>query len=279
MPTAAIVTNKTKDPDFLITKKVAGILSEKYSIIYDNDFDLENIHTMYQKAEVIIVLGGDGTLLGAAGYASVFGKPILGINLGNLGFMADVEINDLEKALTAFMQGDYKIEHRFMIDAVIEKPSGEKEEFSALNDVVVTRASYQRMVAFDVSVNGDHLASYQGDGLVVSTPTGSTAYSMSAGGPVVDPTLNACVITPVCPHTMSSKPVIVPGDAKIEIRFKSTFDDMAMVTGDGQTGIRLSEGDIITIKGSKKTTGLIKLFNKSFYEILNRKLQPSPDHR
>jgi len=279
MPIAAIVTNKHKDPDAIITKKVAEILKEKYDIINDKDYNQSDIHTMYQKADVIVVLGGDGTLLGAAGYASVFDKPILGINLGNLGFMADVELCDIEKALTAFMQGDYKIERRFMIDATVERAQGDKEEFSALNDIVVTRASYQRMVAFDVSVNGDHLASYQGDGLVVSTPTGSTAYSMSAGGPVVDPTLNACVITPVCPHTMSSKPVIVPGNAKIEIRFKSTFDDMAMVTADGQTGIRLSEGDIITVKGSPKTTGLIKLSDKSFYEILNRKLQPAKDYR
>lgn len=274
MPTVAIVTNKHKDPDATITNKVAGILKEKFNIIYDKDYDPKNIHTMYQSADVVVVLGGDGTLLSSAGYASEYKTPLLGINLGNLGFMADVEITDLEKALKAFIDGKYTIEHRFMIDATIKKSHGGLESFSALNDVVVTRASYQRMVAFDVCVNGDHLASYQGDGLVVSTPTGSTAYSMSAGGPVVDPTLDACIITPVCPHTMSSKPVIVPGNAEIEIRFKSTFDDMAMVTGDGQTGIRLNEGDIITIKGSKRTTGLVKLSDKSFYEILNRKLQP-----
>ena len=279
MPTAAIVTNKHKDPDEIITNKVAGILKEKYNIIYDKDFNESNLHTMYQSADVIIVLGGDGTLLSSAGYASEHKTPLLGINLGNLGFMADVELTDLEKALKAFMHGDYTIEHRFMIDASIKKTGGGVENFSSLNDVVVTRASYQRMVAFDVNVNGDHLASYQGDGLVVSTPTGSTAYSMSAGGPVVDPSLDVCIITPVCPHTMSSKPVIVPGNAEIEIRFKSTFDDMAMVTGDGQTGIRLSEGDIITIKGSAKTTGLVKLSDKSFYEILNRKLQPQSDCR
>lgn len=279
MPTAAIVTNIHKDPERVITKKVAQILQQKYEIIYDKDYSENSIHAMYQNADVIVVLGGDGTLLASARYASLYATPILGINLGNLGFMADVELTNLEKALDAFMQGEYTIDNRFMIDATIKKSTGANETISALNDVVVTRASYQRMVAFDVSVNGDHLASYQGDGLVVSTPTGSTAYSMSAGGPIVDPLLDVCVITPVCPHTMSSKPVIVPGNAKIEIKFKSTFDDMAMVTADSQAGIRLNEGDIITIKGSEKTTGLIKLCNKSFYDILNRKLQPSQDCR
>ena len=274
MPLAAIVTNKSKDSDGLITKKVADILKRKYDITYDIDYTKDNIHTMYKNADVIVVLGGDGTLLGVASDAALYATPILGINLGNLGFMADVEVCELEKALSAFLEGNYEIAHRFMIDAFVQKVTGEVEEISCLNDIVVTRASYQRMVAFDVTVNGDHLASYQGDGLVVSTPTGSTAYSMSAGGPVVDPALNACIITPVCPHTMSSKPVIVPGDAKIEIRFKSTFDDKAMLTADGKEGIRLNEGDVITVKGSQKSTGLIKLSQKSFYKILNRKLQP-----
>ncbi len=279
MPTAAIVTNKSKDKEGKITKRVAEILKNKYQVIFDSDFEKEDIHKMYEKSDVVVVLGGDGTLLGAAKDASLHDIPILGINLGNLGFMADVELESMEDALDMFLKQNYKIEKRFMIDATVTKATGEKENLCALNDVVVTRASYQRMVAFDVFVNGDHLATYQGDGLVVSTPTGSTAYSLSAGGPVVDPGLDVCIITPVCPHTMASKPVIVPGSAKIEIVFKSTFDDMAMATADGQAGIRLNEGDVITINGSQRTTGIIKLCQRSFYEILNRKLQPSCDKR
>lgn len=272
MPTAAIVTNKTKDKDGKITQKIASVLQEKYDVLYDGDFDNDNIHKMYERADVIVTLGGDGTLLGTAKYASAYNIPILGINLGNLGFMTDVEAENAREALEKFLKNDYKIEKRFMVDALVTRQNGQKEMLCALNDIVVTRASYQRMVAFDVFVNGDHLATYQGDGLVVATPTGSTAYSMSAGGPVVDPGLDVCIITPVCPHTMSSKPVIVPGIATIDIVFKSTFDDMAMVTADGQSGITLGEGDIITIKGSDKTTGIIKTSNISFCEILNRKL-------
>lgn len=273
MPIAAIVTNKTKDNDGKITQKVAAILQKKYDILYDSDFDKYNIHKMYEKADVIVTLGGDGTLLSTAKYASEYDIPILGINLGNLGFMTDVELENADEALEKFLQNNYKTEKRFMIDAIVTRSNGQKETLCALNDVVVTRASYQRMVAFDVFVNSDHLATYQGDGLVVATPTGSTAYSMSAGGPVVDPGLDVCIITPVCPHTMSSKPVIVPGNATIDIVFKSTFDDMAMVTADGQSGITLGEGDVITIKGSDKTAGIIKTSNISFCEILNRKLQ------
>lgn len=271
MPVAAIVTNRTKDPCGEITARVSDILGSKYSLIFDNEYD--DLHSLLQKADLLIVLGGDGTLLGTAREAAAFDVPILGINLGNLGFMADIELGELDEALKAFMQGEYSIESRFMIDACIEKASGETRCLTALNDIVVTRASYQRMVAFDVRVNGDDLAHYQGDGLVVSTPTGSTAYSMSAGGPIVDPSLGVCVITPVCPHTMASKPVIVPGGAEIEIKFKSTFDDMAMLTADGQSGISLNEGDVIKIKGSKYTTKLVKLSKHSFYELVNLKLQ------
>ncbi len=275
MSRALIITNILKDIEGKMTNCVSNILRKKYDIIYDRDFNEKNKEEMYTDTDVIIVLGGDGTLLGVAKYASQYNIPILGINLGNLGFMADVEKENVERALLSFLNGEYKIEKRFMIDATIIKSDGEKENLCALNDIVVTRASYQRMVAFDVNVNGDHLALYQGDGLVVSTPTGSTAYSMSAGGPIVDPGLDVCIITPVCPHTMSSKPVIVPGDSCIQICFKSTFDDMAMLTADGQAGIRLSEGDIIEVKGSEKTLGLIKISDRSFYEILRRKLQTS----
>lgn len=273
MPTAAIITNRKKDSQGTYTKKVADILSEKYDILFDGDYTEDNLCKMYESADVAVVLGGDGTLLSAADMASLYDVPLLGINLGHLGFMADVEEKNIEESLKSFMEGAYNIDRRFMIDALIEKKDGSCLTLTALNDIVVTRASYQRMVAFDIKVSGDNLATYQGDGLVVATPTGSTAYSMSAGGPVVDPSLEVCVITPVCPHTMSSKPVIVPGSAEIQIDFKSTFDDKAMLTADGKEGIRLCEGDVIKIKGSERKLGLVRLLNRSFYDILNLKLQ------
>lgn len=273
MPTAAIITNPKKDADGIYTKRVAAILKEKYDILYDKDYKKENIHTMYEESDVIIVLGGDGTLLSAADMASQYDVPMLGINLGHLGFMADVEEASIEASLEAFLKGEYTTDRRFMIDATVNKKDGSVIKLSALNDIVVTRASYQRMVAFDIMVNGHHLATYQGDGIVVATPTGSTAYSMSAGGPVVDPSLDVCIITPVCPHSIGSKPVIVPGSAEIQIDFKSTFDDKAMLTADGKDGIRLCEGDVIKINASQKTLGLIRLFNRSFYDLLHHKLQ------
>ncbi len=273
MPTAAIITNRKKDPNGLYTKKVADILKRKYTVLFDSDYSEDDIYKMYEESDVAVVLGGDGTLLSASDVASMYDVPLLGINLGHLGFMADVEEKNIEASLNTFLDGGYKIDRRFMIDALIEKKDGSRLTISALNDIVVTRASYQRMVAFDIKVNGDNLATYQGDGLVVATPTGSTAYSMSAGGPVVDPSLEVCIITPVCPHTMSSKPVIVPGQAEIQIDFKSTFDDKAMLTADGKEGIGLCEGDVIKIKGSEKKLGLIRLLNRSFYDILSLKLQ------
>lgn len=272
MSTVAIITNPCKDKDGTYTKSVAQILGEKHNIIYDKDY-AGNEELLFEKADAAVILGGDGTLLSAADYACRHNVPLLGINLGHLGFMTDVELGNMEAALNCFTKGKFRIEQRFMLDALIEKADESMQKITALNDIVVTRASYQRMVAFDVSVNGDHLASYQGDGLVIATPTGSTAYSMSAGGPLVDPSLSVCIITPVCPHTISSKPVIVPGDVEIQIDFKSTFDDKAMLTADGRDGIKLSEGDVIKIKGSDKKLGLIRTDGRSFYEILNLKLQ------
>jgi len=138
---------------------------------------------------------------------------------------------------------------------------------------VISRASYTRMIALDVLVDDHFVTSYVGDGVVVSTPTGSTAYSLSAGGPVVDSSLDVCIITPVCPHTMSSKPLIVPGSSKITIRFHADFDDISMLTSDGQRSVKIADGDEIIIKASALKTRLIKVSNRGFYEIFNKKLQ------
>jgi NAD+ kinase len=159
-----------------------------------------------------------------------------------------------------------------MLEAVLKAKDGTETVLPALNDIVISRASYTRMIALDVLVDGHFLASYVGDGVVISTPTGSTAYSLSAGGPVVDPGLNVSVITPVCPHTLNSKPVIISGDADITVNFHETFDDVSMLTTDGQTGIEISEGDTVTIRASKLKTQLIKVSDRCFYQILHRKL-------
>ena len=273
MQRAAIITNKKKDSDGSITKLCADILKSKYELVFSDGTDKAHTKKTLEGCSVAIVIGGDGTILLAANEAAVAGVPVLGINMGNVGFLADVELAEVRKALECLIDGAYTIEERFMIEAKVKGKEDTYPSLTALNDLVISRASYTRMIALDVMVNGHFLASYVGDGVVVATPTGSTAYSLSAGGPVVDPELDVCIITPVCPHTVSSKPIIVPGNAEIAIHFHANFDDISMLTADGQHSIKISDNDEIIVKASKLKTKLIKVSGRCFYEIFNKKLQ------
>lgn len=273
MRTVAIITNKNKDTDGSITAKTSNLLSGNFNIIYDDGTSPENTAKVMKAADTAIIIGGDGTLLSAANHAAAEGVPILGINMGNMGFLADVELSELECALESFASGKYTIDERFMIEAVHTSPDGQSEPLTALNDIVISRASYGRMVAIEVIVDGHFVAAYDGDGVVIATPTGSTAYSLSAGGPVVDASLEVFIITPICPHTMSSKPLIVSGKSKIALRFKSTFGDKSTLTADGFAAEAMSHGDEILIRAADKKTKLIKVSERCFYQLLHKKLQ------
>lgn len=273
MPTAIIIKNKSKDTDGIITERVRSALSDTYDVVCIDEKNDRNLYNLCKSASVAIVLGGDGTILNFACVSALSDTPILGINLGNLGFLSDVELSELDSMLDRFKKGEYIIDERFMIEAVVSKNDGSSEEFLALNDVVFSRASYKRMVAFDIFLNGNKIASYSGDGAIVATPTGSTAYSMSAGGPIADPSLDIFLITPLCAHTFSAKPMVVPGNAEIEIRFCDTFDDMSIITVDGQSGCRVRNGDVIKVRDAGKKVKLIKVSGRNFYEILHKKFQ------
>ncbi len=274
MHTVAIITNRKKDTDGFVTNKCIEILKDKFNLVFSDGNDTESLKELLKDCLGAIVIGGDGTILLTANASAKASVPILGINMGHMGFLADVEPSELEKALCDFADGNYNIEERFMIEASVCAHGKEKTEpLIALNDLVISRASYTRMIALDVLVNGHFVASYVGDGVVVSTPTGSTAYSLSAGGPVVDSSLDVCIITPVCPHTMSSKPLIVPGSSEIKLKFNANFDDISMLTSDGQRSVEIADGDEIIIKASPFKTRLIKVSNRGFYEIFNKKLQ------
>ncbi len=273
MQTIAIITNRKKDPGGKTTSKCEKILKEKYNVILCDGTDEKETEKALEDSFAAVIIGGDGTILSSAHIAAKKEVPLLGINMGHMGFLADVEISEVEDALTSLMEGDYTIEKRFMLTATLIKKDGRQEKLTSLNDLVISRASYTRMVALDVWVDEHYAASYMGDGVVIATPTGSTAYSLSAGGPIVDTSLSVAIITPVCPHTMSAKPMIVPGTSKISIRFKNTFDDVSMLTSDGQRAFETSEGDVIHIEGSPLTARLIKISDRCFYEILHKKLQ------
>ncbi|MBQ4528100.1 MAG: NAD(+)/NADH kinase [Clostridia bacterium] len=268
-----IITNQNKDADAAITKKCSEVLSDYYEITYDNGISFDNTLHALKNASAAIVIGGDGTILSASIAAATENVPLLGINLGNLGYLADVELSEIETAMHNFLNGKYTIEERFMIEAHCMDNNGNEIVLPALNDIVISRASYTRMIALDVLVDGNFLSSYVGDGIVISTPTGSTAYSLSAGGPVAHSSLEVSIITPICSHTMGSKPIIIPGSSTITVKFHGTFDDKSMLTADGQRAVKIVDGDKITVTASKLKTKLIKVSNRSFCEILHKKLQ------
>ena len=273
MKKLAVITNSKKDPNGEITASCINILNNRFEIVCSDGIDPQKRRQALKGAFAAIVIGGDGTILSTAADAAEEEVPVLGINKGNMGFLADVELAEIDTALKALCNGRYRIEERFMLSAKAIGADGTPNELTALNDLVISRASYTRMVALDVWVDGHFLSSYVGDGVVIATPTGSTAYSLSAGGPLVDASLNVALITPVCSHTMSAKPMIVPGNAKITVKFKNTFDDVAMLNADGQRAVEISDGTEVFVEASPYKTKLIKISDRCFYEILHKKLQ------
>jgi NAD+ kinase len=224
------------------------------------------------KADMVIVLGGDGTMLNAARLVEARSVPILGINMGGLGFLTEVGGEDLYKTLERVFAKEYTLEERLMLRARLDRGSKQVAQATVLNDVVVTKGELSRMIAMTIAIDGQFVTSLRGDGLILSTPTGSTAYSMSAGGPIVTPSVNALVITPICPHTLTHRPLLVPSTAALAITLTS-HDKGAMATFDGQVGVAMTEGDTVTITPSKHKTKLIRLPERTYYDVLRRKLK------
>jgi len=230
------------------------------------------IDTLYEEATVIIVLGGDGSILEAARRASQLDKPILGINLGRLGYMSELEIGELDH-LHRLFTGDYRIEKRAMLR--VELFSGEemKSFCYALNDAVVSNGSISRIVDMELSENGSHITNYRADGLIVSTPTGSTAYSMSAGGTVVDPSVNCFCVTPICPHSFAARPIIFSDTSTLEIKNICAREKMLYLTVDGRMNFELYRNQTVRITRAAIETKLIRFKDDRFYKKLCRKMR------
>ncbi|WP_124727218.1 NAD(+)/NADH kinase [Staphylospora marina] len=224
------------------------------------------------RVDLVFVLGGDGTLLGVARRLAAHRIPILGFNVGNLGFLSEAEPDDLESVIDRVLAGDYMIESRLMLKAEVVRDGETLELGNALNDVGIAKGSFGRMITCHVKLDGMKLGSYSGDGLIVSTPTGSTAYSLSCGGPIVYPGIRAILLTPICPHTLTSRPMVLPAEGVLEIRPSAVHREMG-VTIDGQAGFPLREGDVVRVSRSPFPALLIKWHDRSFFEVVRRKLQ------
>lgn len=242
------------------------LLPEGGAFLKREDISLEE-RAFASSISVALIIGGDGTFLKASRLLAPYGVPMLGINLGRLGFLVSESIPTLEVALTKVIEGKYEIEERMMLEAQFK---GEK--IHALNEFVVMKGAFARIITLKVFVNGEYLASYPADGVIVSTPTGSTAYSLAAGGPILEPGLPAVVLTPICAHTFYARPIVVSSSSSVRIEVEADHEDI-MLTQDGQAGFRLSPGDEIHIARAPFSACIITFKGRSFFKLLRKKLK------
>ncbi len=231
-------------------------------------------HHLADRADLIVVLGGDGTLLGVARLVAPKAIPILGVNLGGLGFLTEVTMAEAQSALTQVLAGDYEVDRRIMLEAIIERGSetrDHRESFQAVNDVVVSKGPLGRMLLLEVAADRKPFCTYRADGLIVATPTGSTAYALSAGGPIIYPTLGTIVLAPICPHTLSNRPVVLPDTFEIEIKVKAPDHDTTF-TVDGQESAQLGPADVIRIRRGRHAVSLVRSAHP-YFEIWRDKLR------
>jgi NAD+ kinase len=224
------------------------------------------------RTDLVIVAGGDGTLLSAARIAGPQGVPILGVNFGGLGFLTELQPEELFGGLERVLAGDYAIEERAALRVRLKRGRRIVAEHALLNDAVVTKTALARMLVIDVAVDDERVATYTSDGLIVATPTGSTAYNLSAGGPILDPRVSGFVIAPICPHAMSYRPLVVPGTVTVRVVLRSRTED-AYLTLDGQVGYPLRPTDVILVDRHPRAVLLVRVARHGFFEILQGKLR------
>ena len=224
---------------------------------------------MCENVDFLVSLGGDGTLLSLVRRSYGYNKPVLGINAGNLGFLADIRIDDVDNFLDRLLEGDYRIDERMMIEGYILKEDGAKKDFFAFNDVVITRPAIAKMAKINASIDGEWFNTYRGDGLIISTPTGSTAYNLAVGGPIMYPLTQAFIMSPISAHSLTQRPLVVPADFTIEL---NSPDDRVIAMIDGQDDYQMHTGDILVIKGAKRGAKLLHRVERNYFGVLKEKL-------
>lgn len=240
-------------------------------------FGEKNVHASLDSAaattaDLCVVVGGDGTLLAAARLMGERQLPILAINHGALGFLTEVTLEEMYSALDRVIQGDFITERRMMMKVSIERGAAIVASYQALNDVVINKGTLSRIIDLEARVNGQYIARFRSDGLILATPTGSTAYNLSAGGPIIFPTMGAIVMTPICSHTLTNRPIVLPPDVRIELALRSMQDEVH-VTVDGQVGLKLQPGDRVLVEKSGREVELIVPAGKAYFDVLRDKLK------
>lgn len=280
MKNIAIIPNDLRDVGLVETKKIIEVLSgygakvfaeQKFKGILSSSIEYGSLENILKAADAAVVLGGDGTILGVAPTAAIYGVPIVGINLGNLGFLSQAEKGDYSIFKHLF-EGNYRVTSCMMLDAVVVKQGVEGARFLALNDIVATAGGASKMINVSTAVDGTNIGTYSADGLIVATAVGSTAYSLSAGGAILHPDLDAMIITPICPHTLKARSTVVPGDDEIWISPAEPYRSDMSILVDGKAMGILENDEFVKITKSKYRTRLIKPADRNFFDVLREKL-------
>ena len=272
-----IIANKQKDINLEITEQIRHHISRLGAVcnIYDQyDRDVSSID-IPEETQCILVIGGDGTILAAARMLVGSNIPLLGINLGTLGFLADVNLADLSKTLDLLLQDQYQVENRIMLTAEVYKQGKKAATYIALNDFNINRFGASRVIGLKVGINGSVIDRYRADGVIVCTPTGSTGYNLSAGGPIINPTCKNFVITPICPHSLTARSIVLAKEDIVTVeveQIRSNFKEEAIISFDGREGLSLFPGDQVKIYKSQEVTPFIKATEVSVVQILKEKL-------
>jgi NAD+ kinase len=225
-----------------------------------------------EKADMIVVLGGDGTMISTARLLGEREIPVLGINYGSLGYLTEFRIEEMFAALERILAGNYEIDRRVMLEVELHRDGEILETGRVLNDVVINKSVLARIIEIEVSLNEFFVNGFRADGLIISTPTGSTAYNLSAGGPIIFPTMNAVVLTPICPFTLTNRPIVVPDSAEIKMRLMNENDGVVL-TLDGQVGYQMQVGDTVVIRKSAANFNLVQPPNRNYFDVLRNKLK------
>jgi NAD+ kinase len=276
------ITSKPKKPEvrdivtplvhWLHDRSIEVLVDKETGSTLDSPEKCVTRNEMPSRVDLIIVLGGDGTLLATARALNGKPVPLLAVNLGGLGFLTVITRDELHSTLDRVLGGDFRTERRVQIEAEVMRAGEVISSFLALNDVVLNKGAIARVLDFDVRVDGQFISSYKADGLIVSTPTGSTAYSLAAGGPVIAPSVEAFIVTPICAHTLSNRPIVLPDSAQIEVKVKS-YGESVYLTVDGQVGVALRSEDAVHMRRASSVVELIQSPQKNYFEILRQKLK------
>jgi NAD+ kinase len=276
------ITSKPKKPEvreivpqlvhWLHERSIHVLIDKETGSALDGSEKCVTRNEMPSRADLIIVLGGDGTLLATARVLNRKPVPLLAVNLGGLGFLTVITRDELFPTLERVVAGDFRTERRVQIEAEVIRAGEVISSFLALNDVVLNKGAIARVLDFDVRVDGQFISTYKADGLIVSTPTGSTAYSLAAGGPVIAPSVEAFIVTPICAHTLTNRPIVLPDSAQIEVEVKSQRESVYL-TVDGQVGIAVRSEDAVHMRRASSVVELIQSPQKNYFEILRQKLK------